>query len=85
MASSMKTTIDIAEELLISAKEAAHREGTTLRQLVEEGLRTVLAGRRARVPFRLRDGSYGGRGLQPGIDIGDWSRIREMIYEGHGG
>jgi hypothetical protein len=38
----VKTTIDIADVLLVDAKERAHQRGTTLRALVEEGLRTVL-------------------------------------------
>jgi hypothetical protein len=38
----VKTTIDIADGLLMDAKERAHRSGTTLRALVEEGLRAVL-------------------------------------------
>jgi hypothetical protein len=38
----VKTTIDIADGLLMDAKERAHTRGTTLRALVEEGLHTVL-------------------------------------------
>jgi hypothetical protein len=38
----VKTTIDIADGLLMDAKERARRDRTTLRALIEEGLRTVL-------------------------------------------
>ena len=52
-----KTTIDLPATLLSEAKELAAREGTTLRALVESGLRNVLDrrrhGRNAR--FRLRE------------------------------
>lgn len=42
----MKTTIDIAQSLLAEARERARAEGTTLRALVEEGLRVTLERRR---------------------------------------
>ena len=40
----MKTTIDIHDELLARAKRRARRTGRSLRSVVEEGLRDVLAG-----------------------------------------
>jgi hypothetical protein len=85
MATHMKTTVEIAEELLRQAKEVAHRESTTLRSLLEEGLRWVLGQRRQRrKPYRMPDASVSGKGLQPGIDEGNWSSIRDRIYEGRG-
>jgi len=42
MVTHMKTTIDIADALLIEAKQAAAARGETLRELVEEGLRMTL-------------------------------------------
>lgn len=38
----MKTTIEIADELFNRARKRAQRDQTTLRALVEEGLRRVL-------------------------------------------
>lgn len=85
IADSMKTTIDIADALLTDARDIAAREGTTLRALIEEGLREVLARRREqRACFELRDASFVGRGLQPGVDPSDWSAIASEIYEGRG-
>lgn len=82
----MKTTIDIADSLLLQAKDTCKREGTTLRELVETGLRATLQQRSAKTkPFVLRDASFKGEGLQPGIREGDWQQIREMAYEGRGG
>jgi hypothetical protein len=81
----MKTTVEISDELFAVAKEAAHREGSTLRALIEEGLHVVLERRREPRPFALREASFGGRGLQPGVSEGSWERIRELIYEGRGG
>jgi hypothetical protein len=81
-----KTTIDIPANLLSEAKEVAARDGTTLRALVESGLRTVIdrrrRGREAR--FRLRDASVGGNGLQPEFRGADWDRIRDAAYDGRG-
>ena len=82
----MKTTIDIADSLLIHAKATAAREGTTVRQLVEAGLRTVLQQRCSGPPsFALRDASFKGQGLQAGVTEGNWDNQREQIYEGRGG
>lgn len=80
----VKTTIDLNDELFRRAKQVAAVEGTTLRQLVESGLRAELA-RRESGDFTLLDASFGGRGVQPGIDEGDWDSIREAIYAGRGG
>jgi len=80
----MKTTVDIPDPLLAEARRAADREGTTLRALVEAGLRRVLAERRPKAaPFRLRDASFRGEGLQPGVS-GDWDALRAAAYEGRG-
>ncbi len=81
----MKTTVDISDPLLRAAKQAARRDGTTLRTLVEHGLRLALAERRATAPTRLRDASVGGRGLQPGAEGLSWEEIREATYAGRGG
>lgn len=86
MGTHMKTTVEISEALLAAAKKEAEREGTTLRALLEDGLRRVLADRtKARSkPFRLPDASVGGKGLQPGVSD-DWGAMRERVYEGRGG
>jgi hypothetical protein len=84
MGSHMKTTIDLSDAVLRSAKAAAAREGTTVKALVEEGLRRVLAERAKRPKFRLRRVTFRGTGLQEGAREGGWERIRDLIYEGHG-
>jgi hypothetical protein len=78
----MKTTIDIADPLFEEAKAMAEREHTTLRALVEEGLRAVLAGKATAEPFRLRDARFkGGQGLTPEAQRLGWERIRELAYD----
>ncbi len=60
----MKTTVDIADQLFEGARRLAAREGTTLRALIEEGLRAVLLSRRAAPKgFVLRDASFAGDGV----------------------
>ena len=44
MGSCMKTTVELSDELLMAAKKAAIERRTTLRALVESGLRRELAG-----------------------------------------
>jgi hypothetical protein len=80
-----KTTIDLPDRLLEEARRLAQREGATLRALVEQGLRRVLAQKRRGAPFRLRDASFAGDGLQPELAGASWERLRELAYEGRGG
>jgi len=77
----VKTTIDIADGLLKEAKGRAHREGTTLRSLVERGLSSVLQEPVGsdRPPFRAVTARLE---ALPGVDpYSDWEAIRDAIYE----
>lgn len=81
----MKTTIEIADPLLQAARKVARREGTTVRALVEQGLRKVLAEQRQARPFQLRDASVGGRGLLPGAEGLSWEALRDLVYSDRDG
>ena len=81
----MKTTLDISDPLLREARKVAARERTTLRALVEQGLRQVVAEKKSKTAFRLRDASFGGRGLRPELADAGWDRLRDLVYEGRGG
>jgi hypothetical protein len=80
----MKTTIDIPDPVLDEARKLAEREGTTVKALVELGLRRVIAERRRGGAFKLRKASFKGRGLRPELEGASWERLRELAYEGHG-
>jgi hypothetical protein len=81
----MKTTVEIEDHLFERAKDEARRRKTTLRRLIEEGLRHELKRPAKQQKFKMRDGSFkGGGGLMPGIDFSNWDQIRDIIYEGHG-
>jgi hypothetical protein len=82
---SMKTTLDISDPLLREARKVAAREGTTLRSLVEQGLRRVVAEKKRRPVFRLRKASFKGRGLREELRDAGWKRLRDLAYEGRGG
>jgi hypothetical protein len=82
----MKTTVEISDALLNESRKIAAREGVTLRALIEQGLRQVIAQRaRAHGPFRLRKASFRGQGLTPEARAAGPDRLREMAYEGRGG
>lgn len=63
----------------------AARERTTLRALLEEGLRTVLRRKHRSDAFRLRKASFKGKGVQPDYAPEHWDRIRDAVYTGRGG
>jgi Ribbon-helix-helix protein, copG family len=76
----MRTTVRLPEELLRRAKRKAAAEGRTLTDLIEEGLRSVLArrasmGKQERVLPRI---SKGTGGLRPGVDLTKFSDYQEM-------
>ena len=81
----MKTTLDIFEPLLREARNIAARDRTMLRELVEQGLRKIIADRKTALPFRLRKASVKGEGLTPEWRDADWDEIRDFTYKGRGG
>jgi hypothetical protein len=77
----MKITIDIPEPLLRDAHKLAARKGTTLRALVEQGLRQVLEDRHRARTCRLRKVSFKGRGLRPELRNATGEQLRALAYE----
>jgi hypothetical protein len=85
MVNHMKTTVQIPDSLFEEARKLAHREQTTLKALVEEGLRRVISEHQRKSPFRLRKATFKGKGLQTHLAGASWEHIRELSYEGRGG
>lgn len=79
----MKTTVDIADNILIRAKAIAAREKTTLRDLTEEGLRTVIERHEADRAYTAKPVVFNGNGLADRFAAGDWDQIRDEIYGGN--
>jgi hypothetical protein len=80
MVANMKTTIELPDELLREARRIARAESTTLKSLLEEGLRAVIARHRSGGQFVLRDASVDGHGLRPEARTASWADLREIIY-----
>jgi hypothetical protein len=76
----MKTTVDLPEALVREAQEVARSEGTTLRTLVEDGLRAALERRRQGSGFHLPDASVDGNGLRPEFRAAGWDDLRAATY-----
>jgi len=76
----MKTTVELSDPLLERAKRLASERGSTLRDLIEIGLRRVLEDEQASKPFELRDLRVKGQGLQPEFQDASWEQIREAAY-----
>ena len=80
----MKTTVEISDVLLHQARKLAARDHTTVKALVEEGLRHVVAERKRLTGFKLRKVTFRGNGLQPALRGASWQQIRDLAYEGQG-
>ncbi len=76
----MKTTIDIADALLVRAKGHARRAGVPLRAVVEEGLRRVLAAEETQAAYELPDLSVGKAGGLNPLETMSWADVRGEIY-----
>lgn len=80
----MKTTIELPDGLLAKARRVARRDGTTLKALIETGLRRALDDRERRQRFVLPDASVGGRGRSKAFADAGWDQIRDAIYVDRG-
>jgi hypothetical protein len=73
----MKTTIELPDELLIEAKQAAAQQRRPLRALIEEGLRMALGKRDRKARGRQVTLITAKGGLPRGVDLSN----REAMYE----
>jgi len=85
IAINMKITIDISDSLLQEAKKLSVQGQITLRSLVEQGLREIIAKQNSDQNFKLRKAGFKGNGLQDEFRGEGWQKIRSAAYEGHGG
>jgi hypothetical protein len=78
----VKTTVEIADELLERARRHARRTGRSVRALIEEGLRLALAAERERVKYHLADRSVGNARDPNPLESFSWQDLRDEIYAG---
>jgi hypothetical protein len=76
----LKTTVDITDDLLKRSQQLAKREGSTLRAVLEEGLRLVLKDRRTRGSRAFHFPTFGQDGLNTEFRGAEWDTIRTAIY-----
>ena len=77
MVSRMKTTIDLPDALAEDAKRLALDSGTSLRELVVEGLRAEIERRAARPTVDFHFMTAGGRGIR--ADVSD-TPLTDLAY-----
>lgn len=80
----MKTTVDIASNLLERARRLSREQKVTLRELIEEGLELALKAREFRSKRTVKPVTFRGRGLSREFRRAKWSEIRKAAYEGRG-
>ena len=79
-----KTTIELSDTLLRDAKKLALEQHTSVKALIERGLRLVIGERKRRGRFTLRRVSFKGDGFVAGRSLQDWAAIRDQIYAERG-
>jgi hypothetical protein len=80
MVAHMKTTIEIADDLLARAKRQARKERKTLRAIVDDALRQRLDGPRPASAFTLKRHPMRGQGRSPLVPEGQWEVVRDLIH-----
>jgi hypothetical protein len=81
MVNSMKTTLNLDEELLAHAKRRAAERGTTLTHVIEEALRSLLLAPASPQHFRLRLPTVRGD-RPPPVDPADRDALYELMDRG---
>ena len=75
----MRTTMDINDELLRAIRAHAADRRTTLKATVEQALREFLAGPARALPDAPPIPVFGGRGVQPGVDLTDNAALEAIM------
>jgi len=80
----MKTTFDIADNILTQSRRLAKMEHIPLKELVEEGLQLVLRQHASSVKRPVEPVTFRGNGMSTAFRGRGWADIRDAAYEGRG-
>jgi len=81
----MRTTIRIDDALYRRAKSLAAQSGRTVSDVIEDAVRASLSQKPTRGTAALPAlPTFGGSGVQPGVDLSDNARLRDLMDEGEG-
>ena len=77
----MRTTVNVPEDLLRQAREAALQRGCSLSDLVADSLREALTRRSGspRRPPAKRLITFRGTGVQPGVDLASSAALLDRM------
>lgn len=74
----MRTTLNLDDQLLISAKRRALEDRVSLTRMIENALRDTLAKPRARREI-MRLITASGTGVKPGVDLDNGCSLRDVL------
>ena len=82
----MKTSLEISDHLFIKIKKLATKRGTSVRALIDESLRLLLAQAEIKQVIQPKLLTFGGDGFTDRYEgtSPSWDQIRDEIYRGHG-
>jgi hypothetical protein len=83
---SVRTTVNIDDELLVRARELATRTRRSLGDIVDDALRVLMAQRQGTTaPAPVTLPTDGGSGLQPGVDLEDKEALAALLDDERSG
>ena len=82
MVNLMKSTFNISDPIFRKLEQYCKSKNVTMRKVLESALTMFLADdKMGQKKFKLKKNTFRGKGLKPGIEEGDWNKIRDLIYE----
>lgn len=80
----MRTTVNVDDQLLAKAKEMAAGNRRSLGSVIDDALRILLAERAPENRPEVDLPTYGGSGLQPGVDLDDKDALATLLGDEEG-